>query len=208
MEYMVSVIVPVYNTDKYLAECIESVLSQGSVRCQLLLIDDGSTDRSLEIAQSYAKRHENVMVLRQDRKRQGAARNLAFQYAQGQYVAFLDSDDTVPSNAYQMMVEAAERNGSDMVCGIQQSFSQWRKWVGVPVHQREFNRVIERTSIREMPTLIGDISACNRLIRRSTIERAGLRFAEGTADEDLDFMARFYLECEVITVLPEVVYNY
>ena len=208
MNFQVSVVVPVYNTKAYLTECIDSVLGQEGVSIELLLVDDGSTDGGLEVMQGYADRHCNVRVFTQNRKRQGAARNLAIQHAAGQYIAFLDSDDTVPVDAYRKMVAVAEQFTSDMVCGIQQSFSQWRKWLGVPVHQREFNRLIERTSIREMPSLVGDISACNRLIRRSAIERAGLRFAEGTAGEDLDFMARFYLECEVITVLPEVVYNY
>lgn len=206
--YWVTVIVPVYNTDQYLVECIESVLAQTLGKCQLILVDDGSTDNSWAIIQKYASAHEHIMALRQDRKRQGAARNLAFQHARGRYISFLDSDDTLPVDALKHMVEAAEKYGSDMVCGIQQSFSQWRKWVGVPVHQQEFNQLIEHTDIERMPTLIQDISACNRLIRRDTLEKNGMRFPEGTAGEDLDFMARLYLKCEVLTVLPEVVYNY
>lgn len=206
--FKVSVIIPLYNTAAYIAECLDSLLAQSLKDIEVFVVDDGSTDGGDSLVEQYCRRHTQIKLLRQSRKRQGAARNLALGHASGEFISFLDSDDTLPANALTLMVAAAERNGSDMVCGIQQSFSPWRKWVGVPVHQREFNRVIERTSIREMPTLIGDISACNRLIRRSTIERAGLRFAEGTAGEDLDFMARFYLECEVITVLPEVVYNY
>ena len=207
-EFWVTVVVPVYNTDQYLSECIESVLAQSVGPCQLILVDDGSTDDSWAIIQKYAAEHDRVLALRQDRKRQGAARNLALQHAKGRYISFLDSDDTLPVDALKHMVEAAEQYASDMVCGIQQSFSQWRKWVGVPVHQKEFNRLIERTSIKQMPTLIQDISACNRLIRRETIEKHGMRFPEGTAGEDLDFMARLYLKCEVLTILPEVVYNY
>ncbi|MDO0946708.1 bifunctional glycosyltransferase/CDP-glycerol:glycerophosphate glycerophosphotransferase [Chromohalobacter israelensis] len=204
----VSVIIPVFNTEAYLPECIESVLQQSLDKVEILIVDDGSTDRSLEIARDFEKRHSNVLVFQQERKRQGAARNLALQHASGRYVSFLDSDDTLPVDSLRRMVDAADRYGSDMVCGIQQSFSQWRNWVGVPVHKREFNRLIERTTINEMPTLIQDISACNRLISRETIEKHGMRFPEGTAGEDLDFMARLYLHCDVITVLPEVVYNY
>ncbi|QKE65459.1 glycosyltransferase [Aquipseudomonas campi] len=208
MAPVVSVIVPVFNTKDFLPECIDSVLAQSGVQVELIAVDDGSTDGSLEVLQDYAARHKNIHVFTQSRKRQGAARNLAIEYACGRFVSFLDSDDTLPENALKNMVEVAEKYDADMVCGIQQSFSPWRKWIGVPVHQREFNRLIERTTIGEMPTLIQDISACNRLIRRESIEKHSMRFPEGTAGEDLDFMARMYLKCDAITILPEVVYNY
>ncbi|WP_227370535.1 glycosyltransferase [Halomonas sp. M20] len=204
----VSVIVPLYNTTEYITECLESVLVQTLKEVEIIVVDDGSTDGGDKLAERYCARYPQVKLLRQKRKRQGAARNLALSNANGEYVSFLDSDDTLPADALQNMVDAAERYDSDMVCGIQQSFSQWRSWVGVPVHQREFNRLIERTTIEEMPTLIQDISACNRLIRRKSIEKHKIRFPEGTAGEDLDFMARMYLNCDVITILPEVVYNY
>ncbi|MFY0992597.1 bifunctional glycosyltransferase/CDP-glycerol:glycerophosphate glycerophosphotransferase [Halomonas sp. C05BenzN] len=207
-EPLVSVIIPVFNTETYLRESIDSALNQTLREVEVLIVDDGSTDGSLEIAEEFAGKHSNVHVFNQQRKRQGAARNLALEYARGRYVSFLDSDDTLPADSLKRMVNAAEQYGSDMVCGIQQSFSHWRTWVGVPVHQREFNRLIERTTIHEMPTLIQDISACNRLIRRETLEMHSIRFPEGTAGEDLDFMARMYLNCEAITILPEVVYNY
>ncbi|WP_165855394.1 bifunctional glycosyltransferase/CDP-glycerol:glycerophosphate glycerophosphotransferase [Marinobacter sp. JSM 1782161] len=205
---LVSVIVPLYNTRDFIVECLDSVLSQSQEKVEILVVDDGSEDGGDGIVEDYAKKHSFIQLFRQDRKRQGAARNLALDHANGRYVSFLDSDDTLPVDALKNMVEVAERCNSDMVCGIQQSFSQWRRWVGVPVHQREFNRLIERTTLEEMPSLIQDISACNRLIRRETIEKHAMRFPEGTAGEDLDFMARMYLNCDVISIVPEVVYNY
>nr|CDQ32849.1 putative glycosyltransferase EpsJ [Virgibacillus halodenitrificans] len=208
MNIIVSVVIPLFNTCDYIAECLDSVLAQTLKDTELLVVDDGSTDGGDGIVADYCNRYPQVKLLRQNRKRQGAARNLALEHANGRYISFLDSDDTLPVDALQQMVDVAERYGSDMVCGIQQSFSQWRSWIGVPVHQQEFNRLIKRTTISEMPTLIQDISACNRLIRRKSIERHSMRFPEGTAGEDLDFMARMYLKCNVITILPEVVYNY
>jgi glycosyltransferase involved in cell wall biosynthesis len=207
-EILISVIVPVYNTADYLVECIESALKQTLKQLEIILVDDGSEDASLDILEHYAGSYSNVTCLKQIRKRQGAARNLALQHAKGKYVAFLDSDDTVPKNAYQLMYEAAEKNGSDLVVGIQQSFSKGRTWIGVPVHQKEFSRRVDRTCLKEMPSLIGDISACNRLIRRSTLDEHQIRFLEGTSGEDLNFMARLYLVAKSITVLPVVVYNY
>src|SRR5690606_35537849 len=159
--------VPLFNTEAFISECQDSLLNQALKEIELIVVDDGSTDGGDKLVEQYCAKYPQVKLLRQKRKRQGAARNLALAYAKGKYVSFVDSDDTIPVDAYTKMVAAAEQYGSDMVCGIQQSFSQWRKCVGVPVHQREFNRLIERTTISEMPTLIQDISACNRLIRRA-----------------------------------------
>ncbi|WP_026988859.1 bifunctional glycosyltransferase/CDP-glycerol:glycerophosphate glycerophosphotransferase [Fodinicurvata fenggangensis] len=203
-----SVIVPIYNTADYLEECIESILRQSLVSWELILVDDGSTDGSRKIAERYARAHDEITVLAQEHKRQGAARNLALRHARGRYVTFLDSDDTVPGDAYRQMVEAADRYDSDMVVGIQQSFNETRSWIGVPVHQHAFDQLIPATDISGMPALLEDISACNRLLRHNLITRNGLAFPEGSAGEDLDFVARAYLASRSITVLPEVIYNY
>jgi len=206
--FVLSVIIPVYNTQDYLVECIDSVLNQSLNGIEIIIVDDGSDDGGSEIIEHYARTHSQIKAFSQHRKRQGAARNLGLSHASGKYVAFLDSDDTVPRDAYRVMFDAAEKYTSDMVVGIQQSFNKWGTWVGVPVHKTLFGELVSTTSLKDMPSLIGDISSCNRMIRRSTIECHNLRFPEGTAGEDLDFMARLYLVSDRITLIPEVVYNY
>lgn len=204
---LLSVIVPIYNTADYLDDCIQSVLRQSLTSVELILVDDGSTDGSRELAEAYARNYAQIMVLRQERKRQGAARNLGLSHARGRYVAFLDSDDRVPRNGYLHMVEAAERHGSDMVTGILQSFNAKRRWIGNALHRELFVQFIERTTFMEMPRLIEDGSACNLIIRRSFLDKTDLSFREVTAGEDLDFMVRLYFASAAITILPEVVYQ-
>lgn len=88
-----SIIVPVYNAERYIERCIESVLSQTRANWELLLIDDGSTDRSWEILDKYAKREEKIRIFRQENAGPGIARNRGIQEAKGDWLAFLDSDD-------------------------------------------------------------------------------------------------------------------
>ncbi len=208
MKYLITVIVPVFNTEKYLAESIESVLNQTEKAIEIILVDDGSSDGSLKLIQRYASKHSRISYLTQERKRQGAARNLALGIAQGKYIVFLDSDDRLPADACEKMYLEAEKSKSEMVAGIQQSFSTRRKWVGVSIHSTLFSRKIEKTTIEAHPELIEDISACNRMLSRDFIEKHQLFFPEGTAGEDLDFMSRVYLYAEKISILPEVVYQY
>ncbi|MBM9602680.1 bifunctional glycosyltransferase/CDP-glycerol:glycerophosphate glycerophosphotransferase [Desulfopila inferna] len=203
-----SVIIPVYNTREYLPECLNSVLRQSLDGIEILVVDDGSTDGSWEILLSFRDQHANISIFRQNRKRQGAARNLALLQSSGEYITFLDSDDTVPSDAYRKMYEIAQKHSSEMVIGIQQSFSKVRKWIGVPVHQNQFNKLITDTDISEFPALLSDISVCNKLFKKTSILRNELIFPEQTAGEDLDFCARAFLKFENISILPEVVYNY
>jgi len=203
-----STIIPVYNTDKYLAECIDSVLDQSLDGIEIIIVDDGSTDSSWQIIKKYQDEYPNISGFQQENKRQGAARNLGMKYATGEFIAFLDSDDTVPSYAYEEMYNRAINNKSDLVVGVQQSFNKLRKWVGAPVHQKKFTKIIINTNIRDFPELLSDVGVCNKIIRKELITKNNIVFPEGSAGEDTDFMARAYIHAKSISITPKVVYNY
>ena len=93
MEPKVSVIIPVYNVEKYLGPCLDSILGQTLNNIEVICVDDGSTDRSLDILREYEKRDARVKVLTQPNTNAGAARNKGIQQARGEYLSFLDSDD-------------------------------------------------------------------------------------------------------------------
>ena len=94
----ISVIVPIYNAEKYLAQCIESLIHQTHRNLQILLINDGSTDSSLSIAQEFAQRDSRIEIHTQPNQGQGAARNNAMKYATGEWIAFVDADDYIAPN--------------------------------------------------------------------------------------------------------------
>lgn len=104
---MISIIVPIYNASKYLAGCIDSLLAQTTTEpIRIILVDDGSTDDSLSIAQDYAKRDTRIQVLSQTHKGQSVARNLGLDHATGEYIAFVDADDTIAPEWCQTHLEA------------------------------------------------------------------------------------------------------
>ena len=114
---MISVIVPVYNTAKYLGECVESILRQGVSDIEVLLIDDGSTDGSEKLCNDYANRDCRVKVHHQSNSGVTAARRVGLAQAQGEWVAFVDSDDTLPPHALQLLLGGTVVADTDMVVG-------------------------------------------------------------------------------------------
>lgn len=102
---MISVIVPVYNTEKYIKSCIDSILSQTVSNFELILIDDGSTDNSGEICDEYSERNANVFTLHQKNKGVSAARNRGIKKAMGDYIVFVDSDDWVEPDYLEVLLE-------------------------------------------------------------------------------------------------------
>ena len=111
----ISVIVPVFNAERYIDDCVKSVLNQTFTNWELVLVDDGSTDKSGEIIDNYAKKLDRITVIHQQNSGPGAARKEGGTQAKGKYIAFLDADDALPENALIDMFEASEKNNLDIV---------------------------------------------------------------------------------------------
>lgn len=111
----VSVIIPVYNVEKYLPECLDSLLAQTYPHWQAICVNDGSKDNSLQILQQYAAKDKRFVIIDQKNAGVSAARNTALQKASGDYITFLDSDDMLCCQFMEYMVGALENTDSDMV---------------------------------------------------------------------------------------------
>lgn len=111
-----SVIVPIYNVESYLAQCLDSILSQTFTDFELLLIDDGSTDGSAAICERYAAQDDRIRIFHKENGGLVSARQHGFPPARGEYVTFVDSDDWIDPSMYQKMCSAAKDTGADMVC--------------------------------------------------------------------------------------------
>lgn len=146
----ISVIVPIYNEETYLEECLNSILAQTLQEIEILCIDDGSTDCSLEILHSYAAKDSRIKVFTQKNRYAGTARNVGIKYAKGKYLSFLDADDFFSPFLLERLYKAAEKQGSDIVmcnayeynCMTGDTYKRnvWEEKEFLPENRRSFNR--------------------------------------------------------------------
>lgn len=122
---LISVIIPVYNVEEYLRECVDSVLKQTYEAYEVILVDDGSTDTSGDICDAYAQKDARVQVIHQKNQGQAAARNTGFAVAKGKYIYFLDSDDWIVSETLEELVKKAEQENAEVVFFDAYSFTEY-----------------------------------------------------------------------------------
>ena len=189
-----SVIVPVYKAEDYLARCVESLLAQRVADFELILVDDGSPDASGKLCDACAEAHpDKVRVLHLENGGQGRARNHGLEIAKGEYIGFVDSDDWVEPDMYAKLRACAERESADLVvCGIRAI--------------RDDGTAESLPVWREGEPMAAAGSACNKLFRRSLI--GDIRFPEGLWYEDFAFSAKLLLRAKKAVYLPEDLYDY
>ncbi|MEU9447398.1 glycosyltransferase family A protein [Streptomyces sp. NPDC048277] len=193
----VSVIVPVYNTGKYVDECAPSLLGQSlpADAYEVIYVDDGSTDDTLSRLEKIAAAHPNVQVhTRPNSGWPGAPRNLGMRHAKGEYIQFVDHDDTLGPEALERLYEHAKRTDADVVLG---------KMSSTMVRPRRlFRHTVDACTI-ENDELMQSMSP-HKMFRRAFVEEHGLRFPEGPwILEDLLFVSAAYLKAERIAILAD-----
>ncbi|WP_441246269.1 bifunctional glycosyltransferase/CDP-glycerol:glycerophosphate glycerophosphotransferase [Kitasatospora sp. McL0602] len=204
-----TVVVPVHNVEEYLQECLDSLAGQTAFgECQVIIVDDGSTDGSRSMAGEFAEAHANVLLHVQENAGLGAARNTAMDLASTEFIMFCDSDDILPERAVETLLAAVTSEpGVPVAAGMMETFpdpTHWA-WQGAFEFKQDL-RVID--GIAEAPTLVHNASACNKIFDLSQIREWGLRFREGAHFEDVWLVLPFLLRAERIALVREVVYRY
>lgn len=202
-----SVIVPAYDVERYLPTCLESILGQTFQDLEVIVVVDGATDSTLGIARTYARSDRRVRVRHQANAGLGAARNAGIRMARGRYLAFVDSDDTLPLDAYETMVSTIERTGSDLVVGTLSRTDGGRHHVP-PLMQLNHRWRRERVHLSEEPLMLADVFPVNKVFRRTFWDAAGLAFPEGTRYEDQPTLTAAFLRSTTMDVIPETVYHW
>ena len=174
----VSVIVPIYNVEKYLEKCINSLLSQTLEDIQIILVNDGSKDNSGTIAKKYAERNKDkVIYVEKENGGLSDARNYGLKYATGDFVAFLDSDDYIEKNAYEEMYnKAIEENADYVECDFIWEYP----------NKAKIDKQYKYQNKKEMLSFVR-VVAWNKLIKRSLIIEHNLEFPKGLRYEDVEF---------------------
>lgn len=183
-KFDISVIVPIYNVEEYLEECLDSIRNQTKSDLQVIMIDDGSTDSSGKIAAEYARKYDNFEYYRIPNQGLGHARNYAMQYVLGKYVVFIDSDDVVTSEIYQNMFDVAEKNKSELtICNVAR-FNSKKVWLSKHF-AIVFKDLPETPHITKDHSLLYDSTSWNKLILTSFYKKHNFQFPEGILYEDI-----------------------
>lgn len=206
MNELVSVIVPVYNVEKYLSKCIDSILNQTYSNLELILVDDGSTDESGRICDEYAAKDDRIRVIHKENGGQGSARNMALDVMTGEFVAFVDSDDYIELNMFEKMVDAAQCYNADVVAT---SFL-----MNTPFRQIETETVEKIVIIDGSENLIKEYlttpyvsgTVCNKLFKSLLWD--DIRFPQHRASEDNATTYRIMGRSQRSLILPERFYHY
>lgn len=203
----ISVIIPVYQVEKYLERCVESVKKQTIQDYECILVDDGSTDRSGEMCDSYG-REPNFSVIHKKNGGLSSARNAALVIARGKYICFLDSDDCLHPRALELMLDTIEKTGANMVSTCLREFTTDMPTIP-PVDQVETELIGQDVFIDHLlPDNFGRVcvTACGKLYRREIFQT--LRFPEGIIYEDLHVYLDVLLSCRKIALLNPPLYFY
>ncbi|MET7362629.1 bifunctional glycosyltransferase family 2 protein/CDP-glycerol:glycerophosphate glycerophosphotransferase [Streptomyces sp. NPDC005562] len=209
MQPRLSVVVPVYNVELYLDECLESLAAQTFTDFEVLMVDDGSTDGSAVIAKAFAAADPRFRLISQENKGLGAARNTGVREMSpdSEYLAFVDSDDTLPATAYALMIETLDETGSDFAAGNVTRFRS-AGHVQSPVHRVPFAATRLRTHVSRFRPLLTDRTAWNKVYRRSFWERHGLAYPEAMLYEDAPVSVPAHYLADSVDVLSEPIYNW
>ena len=194
----VSVIVPVYNCEKYLTACLNSLVQQSYNDLEIICVDDGSTDQSHDILTRYARQDKRIKIYQQENQGVAAARNTALKYATGTWLAFCDSDDTVPLDAYQRLYKAAKK--VDVVIGDFYDMDDYGAKYKIATKAKHKNNLFY--ALFKIPCV------WTKLIRRKFVEENELYFPNVRLGEDVIFLAKLAILAPRYRVISEPVYNH
>lgn len=206
-EPLVSVIIPVYNTENYIKVCLESVLNQTYSNIEIICIDDGSTDKSAEIIRRIMIEDDRVQLYQVENGGQGKARNYALSMAQGKYVLFLDSDDYIENVALDITVARAEEDKSDLVVFDWRFYEPVGKTTKYENKDKFFNeRVLDGKHCYRLLE-INPIFSVNKLYRKSFLDENNIRYGEGFIYEDNPFWIDVALSAKKVSLVHSPLYR-
>ncbi len=206
METIVSVIVPVYKVERYIRRCLESIISQSYQGLEVILIDDGSPDKCGEICDEYALKDKRIIVIHQENRGNSAARNAGLDRATGEYIVFVDSDDAVPNDMVEKLLDACKKNDAQIAIGNFEVFTdQLPKADAIENEVEVFDNGAVIPFIHTVP---GEkfVVVWGKIYSSKLFET--LRFPGRKTNEDLSVLYRLYDMAERVVLINRTVYWY
>lgn len=207
----VSIVVPVFNREKYLRRCVDSICAQTLREIEIILVDDGSTDSSPMICDDYAARDARVQVIHRQNAGMGAAYNAGMAEAKGEYIGFVETDDWIESEMYNELYAKAVEHNVDVVKSFYISVKNGKRSVinQYTKHKQYFDRPLTEVMKRVSAMAFDRPSVWSGIYRRRFLEDRGIKYpeTEGASMQDLDFFWLVFTQCNTCTILPKAYYN-
>lgn len=205
----ISVVIPIYNVEKYLKRCLDSVLHQTGVTQEIILVDDGSTDSSAKICDEYAEKYPEIKCLHITNSGPATAKNIGYEHATGNYIAFIDSDDEIKPNMFRAMLQSGYKHDADIVCCNYIQVNEDGSFEHTKHTGKEY--VLNQDEALKA-ILIKDriYSQCwTKIYKRATIETHHIRNTDGLkTDEDFIYNIQAFAYSKTVCVVDEPLYIY
>ena len=203
---LISIIVPVYNTEKHIERCLDSIMKQDYPNFEVILVNDGSTDESGIIIQKYKEKYKNISYIKQENKGVGAARNAGIKVAKGDYISFVDSDDYIDYNMYEELFDVIKCHDVDIVySNFQTEYLDGR----IDGCDKNSGQIYIRSSLDVLRDMMWDklnCSSCTKLFKRTVFSE--YKFPENNIYEDRIAMHMWILQCKQVAWVDKVFYHY
>ena len=207
---LISLIVPFYNCEKYIEECIKSLINQDYDNIEIILINDGSTDLSTEIAKKYAKKDNRIRLVEQENSGVSVARNKGIELAKGEYIAFVDSDDFLEKDYISFLYDLITNNNTDISVSL--GIRKFDKYGGEKKAKEQMQQSIILDKIKATEELLYyniGVQPFNKLISRNLINKNNIKFEESIAyGEDFIFNIDCFTNANAVAVGDKIIYNY
>jgi len=209
----VSVIIAVYNMEKYLDQCLQSIINQTLKEIEIICIDDNSTDKSLEILRNYAQQDNRIIIIsQQENFGQGAARNKALEVAKGDYIMFLDSDDWLEPEACECAFNQIKTNDNDFAYfNVYNFFENKQKKLIDKEKLKPFNFIANNPHIELFKLdfcFIKSAESCFKIYKREFLNNNNIRYSSEKLGEDVPFSIKAIVCAKNISIINKPIYNY
>ena len=205
----ISVIIPIYNVEQYLKRCIDSVLHQENVSFEIILVDDGSTDSSGKICDEYAARHSEIKCIHTSNAGPSTAKNIGYDIATGNYIAFIDSDDEIKPDMFSQMLQSGYQHNADIVCC---NYIQIDEEGNISHTEHTGQEYVLSQDEALKAILIKDkiYSQCwTKIYKRATMQKNSIRNTEGLkTEEDFIYNIQAFACCKIVCIVDKPLYIY
>lgn len=213
MEVKISIVIPVYNTEKYLERCLNSVINQEIQELQIICVDDNSTDESRTILRRYASIDNRIEIFYNKRNRgSGYTKNLGLSKCKGKYILFLDSDDWIKQGALEELYSIAEKEQSDVVYFGMEHLNEESNEI---LREKYFGNNAKYSNYSDGKTFFMHMieagyfrTGSRNFVRRDILYKSNIGFSEAMINDDLEFTVLLFSNCKKVTYLREAKYVY